>query len=45
MVGYGDTIAATAVVENLVAAGIKVNIKTKHPEIWEECDILDKTIT
>jgi hypothetical protein len=40
-VGYGDTVAATAVIENINAAGIRVNIKTKHPHIWEDCPYLD----
>lgn len=42
----GDQVYATAVIANVVSSGIcSVNIKTTIPALWENCDILDKTIT
>ena len=45
MVGYGDSLVAGAVVENLVAAGHKVNVFAGRTQLWENCDKLDKSIT
>lgn len=45
LAGYGETLVATAVIENIVAAGHKVNIFTGRSQLWQDCDKLDKSIT
>jgi hypothetical protein len=44
-VGYGDSLVAGAVVENIIAAGHKVNVSTGRIQIWKDCDKLDRSIT
>lgn len=42
---FGDRVLTTATLANAAAAGVKVNVETKYPEIWEKCPFLDRSIT